>query len=108
MNKSGLSDQIILALKQLFSQAGSIEQVLLYGSRAKGSFKPYSDIDLAVFGKDLTSREFTALWSGIEDLPIIFKLDLLHWDTLENTELKSRILRDGKLFYSPQTDNKAA
>ena len=104
MQQFGLSSQIIADLRQAFSQAPGLEKVMIYGSRSTGSNKPYSDIDLAAFGANLKPLDYTQLWSRLEDLPIVLKVDLLHWDALENPVLKSRVLRDGSLFYSPQTN----
>ena len=46
---------IIDRLKDYFSHDDDIEMVLLYGSVAKGTFNPKSDIDIALYSK----RELT-------------------------------------------------
>ena len=50
MPATGLSDDILAALTQVFAAYPDIERVTLYGSRAKGDFHPRSDIDLAAHG----------------------------------------------------------
>jgi nucleotidyltransferase substrate binding protein (TIGR01987 family) len=47
-NKFGLNEQRIESYKKLLSKYSKIDKILLYGSRAKGNFRPGSDIDLAV------------------------------------------------------------
>ena len=50
----GLKDIEIDRLKQLFAADERIETVILYGSRAKGTHKPFSDVDITLTGNDLT------------------------------------------------------
>ena len=95
----GLSDSILDDLRRVFSSYPEIEQVLIFGSRAKGTFKNGSDIDLAVFAPTLSEQDFTRLWNELDALPLVFKMDVLHWDRLGNERLKNRIPVEGKVFY---------
>lgn len=94
-----LSDSILGDFRKVFSAYPEIEQVLIFGSRAKGTFNEGSDIDLAVFALTLSDQRFTRLWSELDALPLIFKMDVLHWDKLKNERLKNKILREGNIFY---------
>ncbi len=49
----GLNEEIIRQITDIFTRFPSIEKVLLYGSRAKGTYKTGSDIDLCLVGKDI-------------------------------------------------------
>lgn len=51
---------IIDRLKDYFSHDDDIEMVLLYGSVAKGTFNPKSDIDIALYSKKELSFEVLA------------------------------------------------
>jgi proline iminopeptidase len=96
---SGLSDEILADLCRVFARHPGIEEVRLFGSRAKGTHRPGSDIDLAVFAPAMSEAEFAALWQEIDDLPILFRVDLLHWDRLSNTALRDKIRREGRRIY---------
>ena len=50
----GLSDIVIDDLKGVFKQYPNIEEVRIFGSRAKGNYSEGSDIDLALIGEGLT------------------------------------------------------
>ena len=46
----GLSDDVIQKMQQVFAQFSNLEQVIVFGSRAKGNYKEGSDIDLVLKG----------------------------------------------------------
>lgn len=85
-------------LKDFFNQFDFIDKVVIFGSRAKHNANPKSDIDLCIYSLEMTSKEFTKLKLELDELPILFKMDIVHFENL-NYELKDNILRDGKLFF---------
>ncbi|PIQ34434.1 MAG: DNA polymerase subunit beta [Zetaproteobacteria bacterium CG_4_9_14_3_um_filter_49_83] len=101
----GLSDSILGDLRRVFSAYPEIEQVLIFGSRAKGAFKDGSDIDLAVIASAMSDQRFTQLWNELDGLPLVFKMDVLHWDRLGNERLKNKIPGEGKVLYPSPTAN---
>jgi len=96
----GLSARVLNDLRNTFAAYPEIEQVLIFGSRAKGTFKDGSDIDLAVFAPAMSTARFAELWNRLDALPLVFKLDVLHWHTLGNERLREKITIEGKVFYS--------
>jgi len=95
----GLSAAIVQDLRAVFAKYPEIDSVLVFGSRAKGTFKAGSDIDLAVFAPAMSDQRFTQLWGELDGLPLVFKMDILHWDRLRNERLKSKIPAEGKPLY---------
>jgi len=57
----GLTDNELEKLCNLFRKHEEIEQAVLYGSRAKGNFKPFSDIDITLMGDRLTYNTLSSL-----------------------------------------------
>lgn len=98
----GLASAIVTDFNRIFRHFSEIERVLIFGSRAKNTYKDSSDIDLAVIAPTMADDTFAQLWNAIDDLPLVFKVDLLHWDKLTDERLKTKILREGQLFYSLQ------
>lgn len=96
--KFGLAPPIVQSIQEIFARYPAIEQVQLFGSRASGSYRDSSDIDLAIFAPTLTDREFALLWNAVDDLPLAFKVDLLHYDRLSNAALRQKILVEGVKF----------
>lgn len=70
-------------------QAG---EVILYGSRAKGTARERSDIDIAVTGVN----DFDRLVELIEELPTLYSVDLLNLDTCKNQLLLEDIKQYGR------------
>ncbi len=99
----GISPEILAAIRQVMAEYGEIQRVLVFGSRAKGTFRAGSDIDLAVFAPHMNSSQFTQLWLDLNDLPLVFKLDVLHWDVLANPHLKDKIVQEGRMLYSVES-----
>lgn len=97
--KYGLSVQVIDQLRAVFSRYPDIKLVYLFGSRAAGNFRDGSDIDLAVLAPAMTESAFTALWNEVDSLPLVFKVDCIHFEQLENAALKQKILDSGVKFY---------
>jgi predicted nucleotidyltransferase len=62
----GLSEEVIQKIKEAFVKRG-IKKIFVFGSRAKGNYKPYSDIDLAVEEIDFTTK--VAILNELDDLP---------------------------------------
>ena len=95
----GLSDTIIEKICNVLSRHSSVEKAVLYGSRAKGTFKPGSDIDLSLHGATITLNELAEIDSELDDLLLPYTFDLLIFDTLSHVKLREHIERVGKVFY---------
>ena len=67
--------------------------MILYGSRAKGTSRERSDIDIAVSGVD----NFDELAAMVEELPTLYSVDLLNIDTCRN-ELLLEDIRQYKIM----------
>ena len=43
----------------------------------------------------MSSTRFAGLWGVLDELPLVFRLDVVHWDRLDNASLKQRIVDEG-------------
>lgn len=94
----GLKEKDIEALNLLFSHYKNIDKVVLYGSRAKGNYKPGSDIDLTIEG-NLSFSEQMLLENELDDLLLPYKIDLSQKHKISNPGLLEHIKRVGIIFY---------
>lgn len=72
----GLTDIELQKLLEVFAQNGRIEQVILYGSRAKGNFKPFSDVDITLVGSELSRDDLNKVIQEIDDLLLPYQFDI--------------------------------
>lgn len=72
-----------------------VKQVVLFGSRAKGTALERSDIDIAVSG----TEDYDTLLEEIEEIPTLYKIDLVDLDSCSNTLLKEDIQEYGRKIY---------
>ncbi|BEH15280.1 nucleotidyltransferase domain-containing protein [Marinobacter shengliensis] len=91
----GLPSRVINSLKALFEKYSEIEQVTLYGSRAKGNYRHNSDIDLMLTAPTLSWRRFNNLELEIDDLLLPWKVDLALEHQVENQDLLEHVARVG-------------
>ncbi len=85
------ADDVICEVAKLCRKYNASE-VVLYGSRAKGTARERSDIDIAVSGVD----RFDELVEKVEDLPTLYQVDLLNKDTCKNALLLENIAEYGR------------
>jgi len=95
----GLSAAILDELRLVFSRFSAVDRVLIYGSRARGDFRPGSDIDLLVLAPTMAAPELARLWMALDDLPIIFRLDVSLCQEVDNPKLMRNMLADGVTLY---------
>lgn len=96
----GLSAQTIALLHSAFSKFPAIDEVQIFGSRATGKFRAGSDIDLAIFSPTLSYNDLLDLQITIDDLELLYKIDLLDYKKIDHPALKNHIDQAGKTFYS--------
>ncbi|MCS7152964.1 MAG: nucleotidyltransferase domain-containing protein [Bacteroidia bacterium] len=60
-----LPEALLDELRRIFAQHPKVERVVLFGSWAAGTAKPYSDIDLAVWG--LSPQEAARIALDLEE-----------------------------------------
>ena len=97
--KFGLSEQVINQVSEVFTRFPEVEEVVLYGSRAKGNFKPGSDIDLTLKGDDLRLHLLNSISLCLDDLLLPYTFDLSIFRHIDNADLLDHIQRAGKVFY---------
>ena len=97
--KYGLSDRVIEELQRIFRSHPNIKKVLIFGSRAKGNYRDVSDIDLAAIGNDLDYSNLLDILIEIDDLGLLYHVDLLDYQKHVNTPIGDHIDRVGQVFY---------
>ena len=83
----------------VFSEYTEVEQVIIYGSRAKGNYRNGSDIDLTLKGNNLTEQILSSIYSELDELNTPYLFDVSIFDQLQSQDLVDHIIRVGQFFY---------
>jgi len=95
----GLPKTVIESFYSIFSCYPEIDQVILYGSRAKGLFREGSDIDLTIKSSKLSLQQLNRIEDDIDDLLLPYLLDISLFSVIDNPDLINHINRVGKVLY---------
>lgn len=95
----GLTQKEIKIIKSVFEKTPEIENVFVYGSRAKGSFKKTSDIDFGVHFAKNNPDGILKLKSELNDLPIIYEIDATDEKEIQKGNFKTEYEKTKQLFY---------
>lgn len=82
-----------------------IDEIYLYGSRARGTHRDRSDIDIAIVSPNASLNDWLLVESIIEDADTLLKIDCVRFDTLKNEELKQNIIQDKVVLFTRNTLN---
>lgn len=99
-NHFGLSDRCIATIRDILVHHPEVETAILYGSRAIGSHRPGSDIDLTLTGPTLKHRHLMAIAGALEESDIPYTVDLSLREHIDNPKVLAHIARVGMVFYS--------
>nr|WP_275541132.1 nucleotidyltransferase domain-containing protein [Clostridium tetani] len=84
----------------MISGFDEIEKAYIFGSRAKGNYKPESDIDIAIYGENINLDILLKLNSILEEKsPMPYFFDIVDYSHLKHKELKEHIDRVGKVIF---------
>ena len=98
----GLTEMTIEKIRAILSRHSEVDQVVIYGSRAKGNYKNGSDIDLTLHGAGLTRQILAQIADELDDLLLPYTIDLSIFEQLSDPDFIDHIRRIGVVFYEKQ------
>ena len=93
-NVTGIKAVVLVEILALAKQYG-IHKVVLFGSRARGDFRPKSDIDLAVSGGQIDLFRIAI----DEETSTLLTFDVVNLDSHIQPDLIDAIEREGRILY---------
>jgi predicted nucleotidyltransferase len=99
LDRCGLKERTIASINGVFAGYPAVERAILYGSRAKGTFRDGSDIDLTLEGDDITGDQMNRIMEELDDLLLPYTFDLSLRRQIDNVDLLEHIERVGVVFY---------
>ena len=91
---SGLSSAELDLIRTVLARHSEITGAILFGSRAKGTAQPASDIDLALEGID-DPLQAEAIAGDLEELPLPYRFDVQALAAIRHRPLLEHIERVG-------------
>jgi predicted nucleotidyltransferase len=107
MSAIGLSTREIALMEGVFRRFPAIQGVVLYGSRAKGTHSPQSDIDLSLIGVE-KALEAEAVALELDELPLPYRFDVRAFGSIRNARLRAHIEQVGIPLYRREEAKVAA
>ena len=94
MSKLSINNQVIAEIVAL-AQKHNVNKVVLFGSRARGDYHRASDIDLAVYGGNVTGFAI-----DVEELTsTLLMYDVIDMNQNHKAEFVDSIIKEGKVLY---------
>ncbi len=95
----GLRDSDIEYITKQVEMISNIEKVSIFGSRAKGTYRENSDIDIVVYGNNIDKPLIFRLYEILEeDAPYPFFVDIVDYTSADEV-LKSEIDKYSVVLY---------
>ena len=98
----GLEPGALQALRVFFDATEGLQRVWVFGSRARDDWRARSDLDLALDAPGWSAKDFLRVKERMKDLPIVYPLDVVHWQGVSTPEFVAQIERDRKLLWEPR------
>ena len=89
--ETGLSEQSLRAIANVLYSNARVSGAKIFGSRAIRTFHEGSDIDICLFGEELTISDLNRISSDLDDLNIPEIVDLVNFRTIKNENLLNHI-----------------
>lgn len=101
----GLSEDTLGRTVEVLESFRKLEKAVLFGSRAKGTSKPGSNIDLALSGSALDERIVGRIYDALDDLLLPYQFSLIRFDDQIDPEVAAHINRVGLPFFEREAGN---
>ncbi|MBV4437242.1 MAG: nucleotidyltransferase domain-containing protein [Clostridium tyrobutyricum] len=100
--KLGIKKELLIQIQKTFSKFKNVDRAVVFGSRARGDYKYNSDIDIAILGEDITSKDFNSICDRLNQLNTAFTFDVLNMKSISQKGLKDNIEREGIAIYDAE------
>ena len=95
----GLSVAELDGILRVLAAHPEVSSAIIYGSRALGSHRPGSDIDLTLKG-ELEWADLQKIEAELDNLDLPYLIDLSLASQIENPALQKHIEQHGQILYS--------
>lgn len=98
MTPPGLSAREVLLMTGVLRRHPEVTSAKLFGSRAKGTHAPHSDVDVAVWG-EVNDIQAEAIGAELDELPLPYRFEVKPFACIRLQALRDHIERVGIPLY---------
>jgi len=91
----GIPDSTLNTIQSVIRQNKGVMRAILYGSRAKGTYRNGSDIDITLDGETLSFDDLLRIESQLDALDLPYRFDVSLYRELTHPDLLQHIQRVG-------------
>ncbi len=84
---------------RVLSNLSFVDEIWLYGSRARGDNRPKSDIDLAIVCPSATDSQWYDVLDAIESGDTLLSVDCVRFDKIKDESFRDNILQDKVVIF---------
>ena len=96
--KFGLKERELDEIKVLYYLFPEIDEIVIFGSRARGDYNKVSDIDIAIKGD--VDKIMYKIRDYFEESSIIYTVDVVNYISISNQNFKENIDNEGIIVNS--------
>lgn len=96
--KFGLKDRYYEELKALYFLFPNIDEIIIFGSRARGDYRENSDIDIALKG-NLTKIDIALIRDHLDESRIPYTTDVVEYEKIIDIKFREEIDKEGRILY---------
>ena len=97
----GLKENVLQSVAEILRNDPQILGAAVFGSRAKGNYRPYSDVDIVLYG-NLNALDVERVICNLDELPFVYKFDVVAYGLVTNPALLEHIERVGISIYEKE------
>lgn len=92
----GLRDSDLVLIRDALDRVPGLRKAVVFGSRAKGTHRPGSDVDLALFGETVGPEDLVRASESLNEVaPLPYRFDVVQYETITSLDLRQHIDRVG-------------
>jgi len=100
----GLTEKDRSGIRAVLKANPKVRRAVLFGSRAMGTFRGASDVDLALEGEDINLKDLIVIKAQIEKSSLPIEVDLVVRAQIDNPELEKHIRTYGREWFRKSVD----
>jgi len=103
MANLGISDEAMRKITDVIASFTFVIRAVIFGSRAKGNYKKYSDVDICLFG-EIDAFQAERVRGSLNELNVIYEFDVVAYNNIKTTALREHIDRVGIEIFTRERD----